>query len=74
MGKTLATRQELRQEFQLLRQEMASGFELLGHKTDRLCSDMSRDLAANRQSIIIQLGSVILVCFALTLAAMRCWI
>lgn len=78
MGNTFAitqemasVRQELRQQFQLLRQEMASGFELMDHKIDRLRSDLSRELIAHRQSIVVRLGSLIVACFGLTLAALR---
>jgi hypothetical protein len=53
---------------------MESGFKLVDEKFDRLRSDMSRDFAAQRQSIIVQLGSVIVACFGLTLAVMRFWI
>jgi len=68
-----SVRQELRQEIQLVRQELESGFKLVDQRLDSLRSDLSRDLAAQRQSIIVQLGSVIVACFGLTLAFMRFW-
>lgn len=66
-------RQELRQDFQLLQKEMDNRFALVDQKLDSLRSDMVRDLAAQRQSIIIQLGSMMVVGFGLTIAALRLW-
>jgi hypothetical protein len=67
-------RQELRQDIQLLRQEMDSRFTLVDQRFDALRSDMARDFTAQRQSIVIQLGSVIVICFGLALAIVRIWI
>ncbi|MEX2149647.1 MAG: hypothetical protein WD793_05505 [Steroidobacteraceae bacterium] len=67
-------RQELRQENELLRQEMDGRFQLVDQRFDSLRSEVSRDLAAQKQSIVIQLGSLIVVCFGMTLAVMRFWI
>ena len=66
-------RQELRQDIQLLRQEMENRFALVDQRFDALRSDMVRDLAAQRQSIIIQLGSMMVVGFGLTITALRLW-
>lgn len=72
----LATKQDLQllsQDFQVLRKEMDSRFALVDEKLDRLRSEASRDLAAQKQSIVIQLGSLIVACFGMTLAVMRFW-
>jgi ABC-type phosphate transport system auxiliary subunit len=66
-------RQELRQDIQLLRKEMEGRFALVDQRFDALRSDMVRDFTAQRQSIIIQLGSMMVVGFGLTIAALRLW-
>ncbi|MEX2149651.1 MAG: hypothetical protein WD793_05525 [Steroidobacteraceae bacterium] len=70
MGTTLATKRDL----ELLKQAVDGRFALVDEKLDRLRSDVSRDLVAQKQSIVIQLGSLIVVCFGMTLAVMRFWI
>lgn len=70
MGTTLATKSD----FEMLKQAMDSRFELVDQKFHALRNDLSRDLVAMRQSIIIQLGSVIVVCLGLALAIVRFWI
>ena len=70
MGTTLATKQDL----ELLKLAMDSRFALVDQRFDALRSDMSRDFIAQRQSIIIQLGSVIVICIGLALAIVRIWI
>ena len=80
MGTTLATKQDLemmklatRQDLELLKQAMDSRFTLVDQRFDALRSDMAKDFTALRQSIIIQLGSVIVICFGLALAIVRIW-
>ena len=66
MGTTLATKQDL----EMLKQAMDGRFALVDEKFHAL----RNDLAVMRQSIIIQLGSVIVACFGLALAVVRFWI
>lgn len=66
MGTTLATKQDL----EMLKQAMEGGFALVDEKF----LGLRKDLVTMRQSIIIQLGSVIVVCLGLALAIVRFWI
>ena len=88
MGTTLATKQDLellkratrqdleslkqttKKDLEMLKQAMESGFALVDEKFHGL----RKDLVTMRQSIIIQLGSVIVVCLGLALAIVRFWI
>ena len=69
MGTTLATKQDL----EMLKLAIDSRFALIDQRFDALRSDMARDFTAQRQSIIIQLGSTMAVGFGLTIAALRLW-
>jgi hypothetical protein len=70
MGTTLATKQDLL----LLRQELDGRYSLLDQKLDTLRGDMAKDLASLELRMTVKLGSMIVACFGLTLAAMRVWI
>jgi hypothetical protein len=73
----LATKQDIevlrleqKRDTELLRKEMDNRFALVDEKFHGLRTD----LVTMRQSIIIQLGSVIVVCLGLALAIVRFWI
>lgn len=70
MGTTLATKQDL----EILRREMENRFTLVEQKIDTLRNEVSRDLAAQDLKMTVRLGSMLLVGFGLTLAAMRLWL
>jgi len=70
MGTTLATKQDL----EMLKQAMDGRFALVDQRFESLRNDLARDMVAMRQSIIIQLGSVIVVCLGLALAVVRLWL
>jgi hypothetical protein len=65
----LATKQDL----ELLKQAMDNRFALIEERFESLRGNVSRDLVALKQGIVIQLGSVVVACFGLTLAVMRFW-
>jgi len=69
MGTTLATKQDL----EFLRRDVENRFALLDQKFDALRSDMSRDLAALDLKMTVKLGSMLVVGFGLTIAALRLW-
>ena len=70
MGTTLATKQDLL----LLKQEIESRYTLLDQKIDTLRGHMTRDLAALDLRLTVKLGSMLIVGFGLTIAAMRLWV
>ena len=69
MGTTLATKQD----FELLRRDIENRFALTDQKIDVLRSDMSRDLSTLELRMIVKLGSMIIVGFGLSIAALRLW-
>lgn len=81
MGTTLATKQDLlllKQEMTgavtELRQEMVSRFALQAQEIATLRADVARDMATLGLRMTVRLGSMLVVGFGLTLAAMRLWI
>ncbi|MGH8224349.1 MAG: hypothetical protein ACREQZ_15375 [Woeseiaceae bacterium] len=84
----LATKTEsmsLNQDVQLLRQEMASmrtelrqeienRCTLLAHEFTTLRGDVSRDLKTLGLKMTVSLGSMLMVGFGLTIAALRIWL
>lgn len=70
MSTTLATKQDL----QFLRQEMENRFTLMDRKIDTLRGDMTKDLAALDLRMTVKLGSMMVVGFGLTIAALRLWL
>jgi hypothetical protein len=69
MGTTLATKQDL----EMLKQAMDNRFALVDQKFESLRSDLSRDIAASELKMTVKLGSMMVVGFGLTIAAMRLW-
>lgn len=77
MGTTLATKQDLlllRQDQLLLKQEMVSGFALQTQEIATLRTDVARDMATLGLRMTVRLGSMLVVGFGLTIAAMRLWL
>jgi hypothetical protein len=81
MGSTLATKQDLRLlEQQLtgaraeLRQEIENRYVLLSREIAALRSDVGKDLEALRLSMTLRLGSMLMVCVGVILAALRLWL
>jgi hypothetical protein len=81
MGTTLATKQDLvllRQEMASLRtelrQELENRFALQAQGIATLRSDVARDMATLGLRITVQLGSMLIVGFGLTIAALRLWL
>jgi hypothetical protein len=81
MGTTLATKQDLvllRQEMASLRtelrQELENRFALQAQEIATLRSDVARDMATLGLRITVQLGSMLIVGFGLTIAALRLWL
>jgi hypothetical protein len=70
MGTTLATKVDL----QILRQEVENRLALVTRDIASLRNDMTRDLEALRLSMTVRLGSMLLVGFGTTLAALRLWL
>ncbi|MEX1084420.1 MAG: hypothetical protein WEC76_01040 [Steroidobacteraceae bacterium] len=81
MGTTLATKQDL----EFLRRDIENRFSLVDQKIegmrahieqkiDSLRGDMSRDLAALDLKMTVKLGSMLVVGFGLTIAALRLWV
>jgi hypothetical protein len=70
MGTTLATKQDL----MLLKQEMVSGFALQAQEIATLRADVARDMATLGLRMTVRLGSMLVVGFGLTIAAMRLWV
>ncbi len=73
----LATRVDLlatKQDLMLLKQEMVSGFALQGQEIATLRSDVARDMATLGLRMTVRLGSMLVVGFGLTIAAMRLWL
>ena len=85
MGTTLATKQDMsllatredllaiKQDLVILRPDMESRFTLVEQKIDSLRNDVSRDLAALDLRVTVKLGSMLVVGFGLTIAALRLW-
>ncbi len=80
MSTALATKQDLlllKQEMASarteLKQEIESRYILLDQKIDTLRGDMTRDLAAFDLRLTVKLGSMMVVGFGLTIAALRLW-
>ncbi|MGH8130628.1 MAG: hypothetical protein ACRES3_07225 [Steroidobacteraceae bacterium] len=57
-----------------LEQKIDSVGAFLEQKIEVLRGDMSRDLAALDLRMTVKLGSMLVVCFGLTIAAMRLWL
>ncbi|MGH8130620.1 MAG: hypothetical protein ACRES3_07175 [Steroidobacteraceae bacterium] len=97
MSTTLATKQDLqllatktefmalREDVQLLKQEMASmrtefrqdvgnGYTLLLHEINGFREDFSRDLKTFERNVTVSLGSMMIVGFGLTITALRVWL
>lgn len=70
MGTTLATKQDL----EILRRDMENRFVIVEQKIDTLRNDISRDFAAQDLKMTVRLGSMLVVGFGLTIAAMRLWV
>ena len=83
MGTTLATKQDLlplatgedllatKQDLMLLKQEMVNRFALQAQEIATLRADVSRDMATLGLRMTVRLGSMLVVGFGLTLAAIR---
>ncbi len=63
----------MKQETELLRRDMENRFAFLDQKIDVLRSDVTRDLAALELRMTAKLGSMLVVGFGLTIAALRLW-
>lgn len=81
MGTTLATKSDLenlrmatKQDLQSLKDVIDVRFTLVDQRFESLRNDLARDLVTMRQSIIIQLGSMMVICFSLALGIVRLWI
>ena len=85
MGTTLATKQDLlplatgedllatKQDLMLLKQEVVNRFALQAQEIATLRADVSRDMATLGLRMTVRLGSMLVVGFGLTLAAIRLW-
>jgi hypothetical protein len=69
MGTTLATKQDL----EVLRRDMENRFASVEQRFDFLRSDIARDIAASELKMTVELGSMLLVGFSITIAALRLW-
>lgn len=66
-------RMALQQELEMLRQEMNSRFRAVDQRFDALRTDITREIAASELKMTVKLGSMLLVGFSLTIAALRVW-
>ena len=67
----VAFKQETRQEFAALRQDLDARFALLRQEIDTTRKLLAKDIEAMRSSIVIWLGSAIVVAAGVVFAAMR---
>ena len=86
MGSTLATKQDVsllatredllatKQDLVILRRDMEGRFSIVEQKIDTLRNDVSRDMAALELRMTVKLGSMFIVGFGLTIAAIRLWL
>lgn len=85
MGTTLATKPDLENLRQATKQDLAllatredllatkESLELLRRDMTSAHRELKQDMVVMRQGIIIQLGSMMVVCFGLALAIVRLW-
>jgi hypothetical protein len=71
---TKAEIDKLGQEIDHFRKEMEAGFKAVAEKFTDFRRELAKDIADERKSVIIQLGSVIVACFAISLGIMRYWL
>ena len=65
---------ELKQDVQLLRQEIENRYTLLAHEINTLRGDVSRDMKTLGLKLTLSLGSMLMVGFGLTITALRVWL
>jgi hypothetical protein len=80
MGTTLATKQDLelhalatRQDLEILRRDMDNRFELLKREMYNRFALVDQKFDALELRLVVKLGSMMVVGFGLTLAALRLW-
>jgi len=80
MGTTLATKMDLeaqtlatKKDLELLQRDMDNRFTLVDQKFDALQSQLGMKIDAQELRITVKLGSMMIVGFGLTIAALRLW-
>ncbi len=80
MGTTLATKQDLensrlatKQDLEILRRDMENGIEILKRDMESGFARVDQKFETLELRMTVKLGSMMVVCFGLTVAALRFW-